>query len=167
VALSFVVLFVVTLQARPATDPAFTGVWSLGFYAQVVLPLLAARWWKDDVDPRRAIPWGPAFLWLAGGVALLLGGSIELHRFFRGDLAGDLAISTFWVLYAGALVRMGFWLGQKAVRSAGLAVAGLAVVKIAFYDLSELEALYRVASFFGLAVIALALAYAYHRRARA
>jgi uncharacterized membrane protein len=52
------------------------------------------------------------------------------------------------------------------VRTAGLAVAGLAAMKIVFYDLSELEALYRVGSFFVLAIIALAVAYAYNKKAR-
>ena len=76
-------------------------------------------------------------------------------------------MSAYWLLYAAALVRTGFWLEQKAVRSAGLGVAGLAILKIALYDLSNLEALYRVGSFFVLALITLAVAYAYSRRAQA
>jgi len=76
-------------------------------------------------------------------------------------------LSAYWLLYAAALVRIGFWLEQKGVRSAGLGVAGLAILKIALYDLSNLEALYRVGSFFVLALITLAVAYAYSRRAPA
>lgn len=72
----------------------------------------------------------------------------------------------WWLLYAGVLVRIGFWRDAELVRYAGLAVAGLAVLKIALYDLSRLEALYRVGSVFVLALIALAVAYAYNRRAR-
>jgi len=52
------------------------------------------------------------------------------------------------------------------IRSAGLLVAGGAGLKIVLYDLSTMEALYRVASFFALALIALAVAYAYNRKAR-
>jgi uncharacterized membrane protein len=44
-------------------------------------------------------------------------------------------------------------------------VAGLAAAKIALYDLAELEALYRIGSFFVLAIVALAVAYAYNRKA--
>src|SRR5205823_6698907 len=81
-------------------------------------------------------------------------GSMELHRFFAAraptweaaGLAGDLALSAYWLLYAAALVRTGFWLEQKAVRSAGLGVAVLAILKIALYDLSNLEAFFRLAS---------------------
>jgi len=43
-------------------------------------------------------------------------------------------------------------------------VAAGAGLKIVLYDLSNLEALYRIASFFALAVIALAVAYAYNRK---
>ncbi len=44
-------------------------------------------------------------------------------------------------------------------------VAAGAGLKIVLYDLSNLEALYRIASFFALALIALAVAYAYNRKA--
>ena len=47
--------------------------------------------------------------------------------------------------------------------SPGSAVAGLAVVKVIFFDLSSLDALYRVGSVFLLALVALSLAYLYYR----
>jgi uncharacterized membrane protein len=103
------------------------------------------------------------------GSAAFVGGSIEFHRHFSAitPLAGDLALSVWWLLYAGALVFLGFQLDRKLVRSAGLMVAGFAGLKIVFYDLSNLSALYRVGSFFALAIIALAVAYAYNQKARA
>src|SRR5207244_13313276 len=103
------------------------------------------------------------------GAAVFAGGSVELPRYFgeRAPLAGDLALSVFWLVYAGALVRLGFQLDRKDVRSAGLAVAAGAGLKIVLYDLSNLEALYRIASFFSLALIALALAYASNHTASA
>ena len=42
-------------------------------------------------------------------------------------------------------------------------MAGLAVVKVVFFDLSSLDALYRVGSVFLLALVALSLAYLYYR----
>ena len=108
-------------------------------------------------------------LWVLCGAAVFAGGSIELQRYFgrRTPLAGDLALSVFWLVYAAALVRIGFQRDRKDVRSAGLAVAAGAGLKIVLYDLSNLEALYRIASFFALALIALAVAYAYNKKARA
>jgi uncharacterized membrane protein len=45
-------------------------------------------------------------------------------------------------------------------------VAGLAVAKVIFFDLSSLDALYRVGSVFLLALVALSLAYLYYRHER-
>ena len=47
-----------------------------------------------------------------------------------------------------------------------LGVAAFVGLKIVLYDLSQMKALYRVGSFFALAIIALAVAYAYNRRAK-
>jgi uncharacterized membrane protein len=49
---------------------------------------------------------------------------------------------------------------------AGLAVAGLAVVKVIVFDLSSLDALYRIGSVFFLALVMLSLAYVYYRQDR-
>ena len=54
----------------------------------------------------------------------------------------------------------------KPLRLGGLGVAGLAVVKVIFFDLSSLDALYRVGSVFLLALVALSLAYLYYRHDR-
>jgi uncharacterized membrane protein len=45
-------------------------------------------------------------------------------------------------------------------------VAALAGLKIVLVDLSNLQALYRVGSFVALAIITLAVAYAYNQKAR-
>jgi len=58
-------------------------------------------------------------------------------------------------------------LNHKLIRSIGLGVAAFAGLKIVLYDLAKLQALYRVGSFFTLAIIALAVAYAYNQKARA
>ena len=162
----YLTLFSTAWDARALDDPAFTGLWSLGWYACCAAGVVAARWWPADNLVQANLRFGRAALWWTAGGCLLLGGSLELHRAFTSGLAGDLAISTFWLLYAGALVYMGFRLDRKTVRSAGLGVAALAALKIVLYDLSALQALYRVGSFFVLALITLAVAYAYNQKAR-
>ena len=47
-----------------------------------------------------------------------------------------------------------------------LATAGLAVAKVVIYDLSSLDALYRVGSVFLLGLVMLSLAYLYYRNDR-
>jgi len=154
-------VFAQNATSRPGSDPAFVGTWALGWYVATA-GALASGWLWPPAAPDT--PVGRRWeAWALGGLSILVGGSIELRRFFHG-LAADLSISAFWIVYAGALVQLGFWRGSKMIRTAGLAVAGLAVCKIAFYDLSNLEALYRVGSFFILALITLAAAYAYNKR---
>ncbi len=170
--LAFPCLFGFALWDRPSDAASFTDPWALALYAYVAGTALAARRWNAGVKDPTTARWtarGGELLWVLCGAAVFAGGSVELQRYFgrRARLAGDLALSVFWLAYAGALVRIGFQLDRKDVRSAGLAVAAGAGLKIVLYDLSNLEALYRIASFFALSLIALAVAYAYNKRARA
>jgi len=172
--LAFVQLFWFSSGYR-TQQGAFADDWALVLYSYVLATAFSARLWRRPVPALGGTEHAHTVLWVLTGAAILGGGSMELQRFFAAraptweaaGLAGDLALSAYWLLYAAALVRAGFWLEQKAVRSAGLGVAGLAILKIALYDLSNLEALYRVGSFFVLALITLAVAYAYSRRAQA
>ena len=115
-----------------------------------------------------------AGLWLTAGLLLLFGVTGELRRHFvlasssaeTAGLAGGLAVSAWWLVFASALVLLGFRRALKPVRLAGLAVAGLAVVKVIMFDLAALDALYRVGSVFLLALVALSLAYLYYRHDR-
>ena len=82
---------------------------------------------------------------------------IEQRRTLTTDLASASAQSKL------ALVAAGFRLALQPARVAGLVVAGLAVLKVVLFDLSSLDALYRVGSVFLLALVALSLAYLYYR----
>jgi uncharacterized membrane protein len=165
---AFVSLFTVALADRELQAPVFTDPWALAFYAYVAGTAVAARWWGNETGRSLWKGGGAEWMWLLCGAAVFAGGSIESWRAFGRitALAGNLALSVWWLVYAGALVWLGFRLDRKMIRSAGLLVAAGAGLKIVLYDLSTLEALYRVASFFALALIALAVAYAYNRRAQ-
>jgi len=167
-------LFSITLLHRASTDPAFTGTWSLALYTYLCATAVTALSWASRPEVPDWLESGTMVLWSLFGLAVFAGGSLEIHRFFdfRADvwpaarLAGDLGISVFWLLFAGATVWLGFRRNHAAIRGTGLAVAALAAAKIALYDLGRLEALFRVGSFFVLALLALAVAYAYNRKAR-
>ena len=133
----------------------------------------AARLWRVEGgrEDTRLIRAG---LWVAAGAMALFGVTGELRRFFElrtlspetASLAAGLAVSAWWLLYAAALVTVGFRLSLQPARVAGLLVAGLAVLKVVLFDLSSLDALYRVGSVFLLALVALSLAYLYYRHDR-
>jgi hypothetical protein len=157
-------LFFVSRSADWLGHVAFTDRWSLAWYVCTAAWAAAATLWRVRADDARWLAGGRSWLWGVAGLSLWFGGSLELAWAFTNPLARDLAISAFWLAYAAALVATGFRLGQRTVRVAGLGLAGVAALKIVLYDLSALEALYRVGSFFALAIIALAVAYSYNRR---
>ncbi len=160
--------------ARAAGDAAFVGPWALALWGAVAATVaFAAGLWPvgGDREELRLIRGG---LWITAGLMLLFGVTGELRRYFElrtldakaAGLAAGLAVSAWWLLFAATLVTLGFRLSVQQARIAGLAVAGLAVAKVVLFDLSSLDALYRVGSVFLLALVALTLAYLYYRHDR-
>jgi uncharacterized membrane protein len=169
--LALQVLFNGALAQRAATDAAFTGPWALSLWGSIAATTaLAAGLWPVDAgrEDTRLIRSG---LWAVAGVMTLFGVTEEIRRYFElrslsaesASLASGLAVSAWWLVFAAALVVLGFQRSLKPVRVAGLGVAGLAVAKVVLFDLSTLDALYRVGSVFLLALVALSLAYLYYR----
>jgi hypothetical protein len=159
---------------RRADDRAFLGPWALALWgATGATVAFALRLWR--VEPaREETRLIRAGLWVTGGAMALFGVTGELRRYFELrtldpetiKLASGLAVSAWWLIFAAGLVTVGFRLSQQPARVAGLLVAGLAVGKVVLFDLSSLDALYRVGSVFLLALVALSLAYLYYRHDR-
>ncbi len=163
-AAAWVCLFTFALYDRgyhPSSSSLLVDPWAGALYLFVAGTAVAAYWWGKEGRSVR-------LMWGLCGSAVFAGGSIQVQSNFGRltPLAGDLALSVWWLLFAGALVFLGFRLNHKLIRSIGLSVAALAGLKIVLFDLANLQALYRVGSFFTLAIIALAVAYAYNQKAR-
>ena len=161
-------------RRRPLDDAAFVGHWAWVLWLAIgVTVALAARVWKSE-PATPAAGMTRAGLWLVAGALTLFGITGEIRRFFQlressvetAQLAGGLAVSAWWLVFAGALVTVGLRRDLKPARWGGLTVAGLAVLKVMLFDLSSLDALYRVGSVFILGLVSLLLAYLYHRQAR-
>jgi hypothetical protein len=168
-------LFTGALLQRSAADAAFVGSWPLALWgAAAAIIALAAGLWRAVVVSGTA-PMVRGALWALGGAMVLFGVTGEIGRFFElkplsskeANLAAGLAVSAWWLIFAAALISVGFRRSLKPARVAGLAVAGLAVIKVLIFDLSSLDALYRVGSVFILGLVFLLLAYLYHRQGRA
>jgi uncharacterized membrane protein len=168
-------LFTEAMTQRSATDRAFVGSWALALWGSVTATVsLAAGLWKLTSSGGVG-PVVRAVLWIVAGMMVLFGVTGEIQRYFHleslsaqtATLAAGLAVSAWWLVFAAALVGVGFRRNLKPARMAGLGVAGLAVIKVLVFDLSSLDALYRVASVFILGLVFLLLAYLYHRQGRA
>ncbi len=165
-------LFEGAAARRTVEDPAFLGPWALALWSGIAATAaLAAGLFRvtPEREETRQIRSG---LWVVAGLMMLFGVTGEIRRYFeinlpdRASLAGGLAVSAWWLVFASALVLQGFRRSNKPLRLGGLAVAGLAVVKVVLIDLSALDALYRVGSVFLLGLVALSLAYLYYRQDR-
>jgi uncharacterized membrane protein len=161
-------------MVRAPSDPAFVGAWAALLWAGVAtLAALAAGLWKQSgVDVRSREAQVPMALWVMAGGVLLAGVTAEITRYVAQSglsaqtkaLAGSLAVSAWWILFAGGLVLLGFRRRVKETRVAGLVVAALAALKVVVLDLSSLDALYRVASVLILGVVSLGMAHLYNRQ---
>jgi uncharacterized membrane protein len=167
-------LFGEALLRRTADDAAFFGPWAMALWATALFSMLLAAglWRRAGLAAGSPVPQGG--LWALGGALILFGVTAEIRRYFNlktlsaytASLASSLAVSAWWLVFAAALVGLGFRRGLKPARVAGLGVAGLAVIKVLVFDLSSLDALYRVGSVFILGLVFLLLAYLYHRQGR-
>jgi uncharacterized membrane protein len=72
-------------------------------------------------------------------------------------------LSALWSLAGLAALVYGLARDERRFRLGGLALLGLAIVKVSLYDLSELDEIYRVLSFIALGLLLLASAFAYQR----
>lgn len=165
------------LDLHGGTDAAFVGPWALAFWGTVAITAgLAAGLWRrtPTTGASTFVHRVPALLWGVAGLLLFLGVTGEIGRYFdqsglpqlTASLARGLAVSAWWALFAGSLVLLGFRRNLKLVRVAGLAVAGMAAFKVVAFDLSSLEALYRVGSVLMLGLVSLGVAYLYNRKAQ-
>jgi uncharacterized membrane protein len=82
---------------------------------------------------------------------------------FSGNFARDLAYTIAWALFALGLIVVGVAKRVRSVRYAGLGLLGVVVLKLFLHDLANLNQLYRIIAFAGVAVIALAASVLYQR----
>jgi uncharacterized membrane protein len=149
--------------------------WYLYTYGAVAAALfIGARLAATSSDPvlNRS---GVAPLTGLGTVLLFLLVNIEIADFFTrpgatsltfefsGNLARDLTYTISWSLFALGLLLVGLSGRVRAARIAGLGLLGVTALKLFLHDLAQLEALYRIAALFVVAIIAIAASFAYQR----
>jgi uncharacterized membrane protein len=74
-------------------------------------------------------------------------GATALTFQFSGNFARDMSYSIAWALFALLMLIVGIRKQVAPVRYASLGLLGLAVVKLFFHDLSQLDQLYRISAF--------------------
>ena len=90
-------------------------------------------------------------------------GIYELTFHFSGNFARDMSYSIAWALFALLLLIVGIRRRNKAARYASLGLLGFVLLKLFFYDLSQLQQLYRIAALIIVAIIAISASFLYQR----
>ena len=107
------------------------------------------------------------------GVAGFVCVSLEITHLWQGEIrldngysSGELyTYSAVWLVLAMAAMLAGLWRYGAGVYKAGLILLGLVVAKLFLWDMSGLEGLLRIASFMGLGLCLLGVAYLNQRLA--
>ncbi len=113
---------------------------------------------------------GVAYL-ACGIVGLLALLSTEVYTYcmaaiaelMRARRAGQMSITLVWSVYAAVLLLVGFWRLSRALRLTGLALFGIAAIKLVLMDLTYLKDVYRIVAFLVLGLLMLTASYVYHR----
>ena len=116
---------------------------------------------------------GPPLLGSLGVILAFLLLNIEIADYFSvgptltfsftGNFSRDMTYSIAWGLFALGLIIVGMRIQQRAARYAGVALLGVTLGKLFLHDLNDLDELYRIGAFVGVAVILIAASFVYQR----
>jgi len=90
-------------------------------------------------------------------------GSRVLTFKFSGDFGRDMTYTIAWGLFAFGLLVAGIARRLPAARWSAIGLLVVTILKLFLHDLAQLEALYRIGAFMGVAVIAIGASFAYQR----
>jgi hypothetical protein len=147
--------------AAPFITPASAALLAVG------IGLAGIAWWAIDRRIRLASGVGvgvSAVYLLSIGVvdvfARQIGGSVAVEELAKQAQVG---LSVLWAVLGGTAFVAGLVRPMADARRFGLALLGVATVKVFLFDLAALDVAYRVLSFVGLGVLLLGSAYLYRR----
>jgi uncharacterized membrane protein len=82
---------------------------------------------------------------------------------FGGNFAREMTYTIAWALFAFVLLVAGIWKKIPAARYAAMGLLCVTLVKLFFHDLAQLNQLYRIGAFVGVAIIAMLASFAYQK----
>ena len=90
-------------------------------------------------------------------------GSHSIVFDFGGNFARDMTYTIAWALFALALLVLGIWKSHPHTRYAGISLLAVALLKLFFHDLANIESIFRIGALIVVAIIALATSFLYQR----
>ena len=147
-----------------ANDPGMfhIGIRYVAYAFATALVLAGFRHLKENYHKEQyTIPFDlilmSAVLWVA---------SSELIHWL--DLSGSqhaykLGLTIFWGIYALLLIVMGIWKAKKHLRLGAIALFGITLFKLFFYDLADLSTLSKTVVFVSLGILLLIISFLYNK----
>lgn len=140
-----------------SSTPIFNGL-LLAYGAPILIFVLAARWYLQEY---RTGFWGLA------GIGNWIFITLEVRHLWQGSLSTDLPMqsgelysySLVWLLMAASAILIGSLRQWMHLYQAGMLLLLITIAKIFLIDMSDLIGLLRVASFMGLGLCLLGLAF--------
>ncbi|MFQ5742195.1 MAG: DUF2339 domain-containing protein [Acidobacteriota bacterium] len=150
--LTFFRTWLVNLEAVGIADEAASG--------PTVAIIVVASFYMAQYLTRRRLEAGRLDRFAPAAFSAL--GSMLLALLLSYHVSGHL-LTVAWGLQGVALLLVGFPLRERVLRTSGLAVLSLCILKVFAHDLSELEAPFRILSFIVLGLLLLAVSLLYTR----
>lgn len=141
----------------------------VGCAALVVALCYVLAWldWRDRELPSREI--GLAAALLTAQFVTLMALTTEINAYwarYEGHFQKELMLSVSWGLYATVLVVIGLARDYAPIRYFAITVLAVTITKVFFFDMAELDRIYRVGSIVALGVLLLVTSYLYSRSRR-
>ncbi len=74
-----------------------------------------------------------------------------------------LALSIFWGIYSLILIILGIWKNKKHIRILAISLFGITLIKLFFYDISQLDTISKTIVFVSLGVLLLIISFLYNK----
>ncbi|MBI3414291.1 MAG: DUF2339 domain-containing protein [Verrucomicrobia bacterium] len=148
--------------------------WYLYTYGLVIVCLLAgARLLATPKHELMGTHTPPLLDGMAGLLAFLLL-NIEIADYFTapdaalsfrfwGNFQRDMAFSIGWAMFALSLLSIGIWKSARPARYASIALLSVTLLKLFAHDLVQLDPLYRIGAFIGVAILSILASVLYQR----
>lgn len=134
------------------------------------LVFIIALWWGAEVSRRAQQEMGANVMEVIahGLLAVLLAAEMMrwAERYWSSTRVGMSLISAIWAAQAFALIWFGLFTRMRLRRILGFVLFGVCVGKILIVDMSTLQAVYRILSFFAGGALLIAAGYFYQRYAQ-
>ena len=160
------------LKSYPQSEyPVFN--WYLYTYGISIICLMSGGRLLVRPDNRVIGINAPPILYTLGTILAFILMNIEIADFFStgkyltfhltGDLAQSMTYSIAWALFALALVVTGILKQLRPVRYSAICLVGVTLIKLFLYDLRQLDQLYRISAFIGVAIVLITASILYQK----